>query len=83
MLSLLEATEQRIHEMLVKSSTTRENHGKKSSNTVSIPDSKSIRTPTNEEVSIDYGEKPKEKSFMSPFKKHMRVESAYARKVYN
>ena len=83
MLSLLEATEQRIHEMLVKSNPMRDNHGKKNSNTVSTPDSKVTRTPTNDEVSIDYGEKPKEKGFMTPWKKHMRVESAYARKVCN
>ncbi|ERF71349.1 hypothetical protein EPUS_03504 [Endocarpon pusillum Z07020] len=81
MLSLLEATEQRIHEMLVKSNPMRDNHGKKSSNTVSTPDTKVTRTPTSDEVSIDYGEKPKEKGF--PWKKHIRVESAYARKVCN
>ncbi|KAF7513987.1 hypothetical protein GJ744_006601 [Endocarpon pusillum] len=80
MLSLLEATEQRIHEVLVRSNPTRDNHGKKSSNTVSTPDSKVTRTPTSDEVSIDYGEKPKEKGSIW---KHMRVESAYARKVYN
>lgn len=83
MLSLLEATEQRIHEMLVKSNPMRENHSKKSSNTVSTPDSKVTRMSTSDEVSIDYGEKPKEKGFIPPWKKHMRVESAYARKAYN
>jgi hypothetical protein len=74
MLSLLEATEQRIAEMLIRSNSMREN-GKKNT----TPEPKIIRMPT-ENVSIDYGEKPKDKGLL-PWRKHIRVESAYARNV--
>jgi hypothetical protein len=85
MLSLLEATEQRIAEMLMRGKTMRDsssNNDKKISNSASTPDPKIIRMPTNDNVSIDYGEKPKEKGFM-PWRKHSRVESSYARNVYH
>ena len=78
MLSLLEATEQRITDILIKSNSMRENSGKKSAPVTPIPDAKIICTPNTDKIPIDYGEKPKDKGFMS-WKKHPRVESAYAR----
>jgi hypothetical protein len=77
MLSLLEATEQRIAEMLIQTKSMREN-GKK--NPASSPqEPKIIKMPTDN-VSVDYGEKPKEKGFI-PWRKHHRIESAYAKNV--
>lgn len=78
MLSLLEATEQRIAELLIKSNSIRQPIKK---NPVPAPEPKVIPMPTDN-VSIDYGEKPKEKGFM-PWKKYGRVESAYARNACN
>jgi site-specific recombinase XerD len=77
MLSLLEATEQRIAEALIRSNSMREN-GKKSS--VAPPEPKVVRVPLAENASIDYGEKPKDKGFM-PWRKSSRMESAYARNM--
>ena len=77
LLSLLEATEQRIAEMLIKTNTMRTSSRKDS---VSVREPKVIRMPTDND-SVDYGEKPKgEKGFM-PWRKHTRVESSYARNV--
>lgn len=77
LLGLLEATEQRIAEMLIKTNTMRTSSRKDS---VSVREPKVIRMPTDND-SVDYGEKPKaEKGFM-PWRKHTRVESSYARNV--
>jgi hypothetical protein len=86
MLGLLEATEQRIAEVVWMQKTIARdssdgNIAKKVPNPASSPEPKVIRMPTNDNVSIDYGEKPKEKSFM-PWRKASRVESSYARNIY-
>jgi hypothetical protein len=78
MLSLLEATEQRIAEMLIKGNSMRESTKK---NSVSPQEPKIIRMPTDS-VTVDYGEKPKDKGFMQ-WRKQSRTESAYARNVCN
>lgn len=86
MLSLLEATEQKIAEVLIsKKPTARDssdgNINKKIPNPAASPEPKVIRVPTNDSLSIDYGEKPKEKGF--PWRKISRVESSYARNIYH
>ena len=88
LLSLLEATEQRIAELLIKSNHSQQHSQQLTKKNPVSPqplpapvEQKIVDYPT-EKIPIDYGEKPKEKSFMS-WKKHSRVESAYARQVYN
>lgn len=57
MLSLLEATEQRIADLLIRNNSMREPTKK------NPPEPKEIQMQT-EKIAIDYGEKPKEKGFM-------------------
>lgn len=63
MLSLLEATEQRIADLLIKSNSMRE-PTKIPTEPKTPREPKVIHMPT-EKIAIDYGEKPKEKGLMA------------------
>ena len=80
MMSLLEATEQRIADTLINKTNTMRANSRKDKDT----EPKIIRMPTeNSSINtvVDYGEKPKlDKGFM-PWRKYAKVESAYARNV--
>jgi hypothetical protein len=107
MLSLLEATESRITDILIRTNISRESSNNKKHNSSSshlsngvaspttttttppvtkIESPKIIRMPTDAStgnMSIDYGEKPKDKGIMSWKRYGRSVESAYAKSVYN
>ena len=90
LLSLLEGTEDRIRDMLLKNSdkhAEKKTHRSSTTNSTKASETSSISSKkeriipmpgceTEQQVGVDYGEKPKDKGFL-PWRKSIKSESIY------
>ena len=76
-MSLLETTEDRIRDMLLKNNSKQDAKRQSAQNLSTAKEKKIIPLSKDENMSVDYGEKPKEKGFLG-WRKSYKTESLYS-----